>query len=357
MSINRNEKCPCGSGLKYKKCCLGKESIKPQVPVSSHPMKSYQGSSRNGGINIRPYTIAKFVDEEIALHGTKKASPTKIIWTPTKVRALTTEEIVRKIESAGITFDEAAFLTECKKQKSAWQASNIWIKVARPNLSPEMDDFLGLAACILWERLNAPHVSYEMLDDLMQAGYKLQDNNEKAACDIWWKVWNTCKENILHHSIPINEADDEFSGTQSLSNWCQDFSIELLNASRDDREYAKRGVAFCSEYLSYFGDDKKNHSFVSDMAEMYALSGDQEKGESLMREFIEKHPSLARGYVMLVNVMSLRKHNGRDVSIEEQLKVLEQAKAYPVVDGEDYGLSDRIAKLKAGLKNRKQASA
>ena len=28
MSTRRNEKCPCGSGTKYKKCCLNKE-IKP----------------------------------------------------------------------------------------------------------------------------------------------------------------------------------------------------------------------------------------------------------------------------------------------------------------------------------------
>lgn len=25
MKIGRNDKCPCGSGLKYKKCCLIKE--------------------------------------------------------------------------------------------------------------------------------------------------------------------------------------------------------------------------------------------------------------------------------------------------------------------------------------------
>ena len=28
MKIKRNDPCPCGSGLKYKKCCLGKESVK-----------------------------------------------------------------------------------------------------------------------------------------------------------------------------------------------------------------------------------------------------------------------------------------------------------------------------------------
>ena len=29
MKVGRNEPCPCGSGKKYKQCCLGKESEMP----------------------------------------------------------------------------------------------------------------------------------------------------------------------------------------------------------------------------------------------------------------------------------------------------------------------------------------
>ncbi len=29
MSIGRNEPCPCGSGRKYKKCCLDKKATSP----------------------------------------------------------------------------------------------------------------------------------------------------------------------------------------------------------------------------------------------------------------------------------------------------------------------------------------
>ena len=29
LKIGRNDLCPCGSGLKYKKCCLGKEKPAP----------------------------------------------------------------------------------------------------------------------------------------------------------------------------------------------------------------------------------------------------------------------------------------------------------------------------------------
>ena len=30
--VGRNDPCPCGSGKKYKKCCLGRESLRPSLP-------------------------------------------------------------------------------------------------------------------------------------------------------------------------------------------------------------------------------------------------------------------------------------------------------------------------------------
>ena len=31
MKIGRNDKCPCGSGLKYKKCCLIKKTEEKKI--------------------------------------------------------------------------------------------------------------------------------------------------------------------------------------------------------------------------------------------------------------------------------------------------------------------------------------
>lgn len=40
MKIGRNEKCPCGSGKKYKKCCLLKdEAIKRAIPMLKQQME------------------------------------------------------------------------------------------------------------------------------------------------------------------------------------------------------------------------------------------------------------------------------------------------------------------------------
>ncbi len=35
MNVGRNDPCPCGSGKKYKKCCLGKETetVRHEIPT------------------------------------------------------------------------------------------------------------------------------------------------------------------------------------------------------------------------------------------------------------------------------------------------------------------------------------
>lgn len=48
MKIGRNEPCPCGSGKKYKQCCLGKKlasnnksinvTHEPQIPLPNFPL-------------------------------------------------------------------------------------------------------------------------------------------------------------------------------------------------------------------------------------------------------------------------------------------------------------------------------
>jgi len=67
MKIGRNAPCPCGSGKKYKKCCLAKD----QQTGKSHqnnddfiqpPPYGADGEMGDSGIRIRPYVIAKMVD-------------------------------------------------------------------------------------------------------------------------------------------------------------------------------------------------------------------------------------------------------------------------------------------------------
>ncbi|WP_299886970.1 SEC-C metal-binding domain-containing protein [uncultured Lacinutrix sp.] len=86
--IGRNDKCPCGSGKKYKKCCIGKISnVKIPRPSNAHPLSKFNinflidvfSSSflfpNNHGKNIRLELLMR----ESLLHGKKDTGSANII--------------------------------------------------------------------------------------------------------------------------------------------------------------------------------------------------------------------------------------------------------------------------------------
>jgi methionyl aminopeptidase len=42
MKVGRNDPCPCGSGFKYKKCCLGKETFSAPGKTKNLYFRKYQ---------------------------------------------------------------------------------------------------------------------------------------------------------------------------------------------------------------------------------------------------------------------------------------------------------------------------
>lgn len=63
MSVGRNEKCPCGSGKKYKKCCLDSD-IESKISENLSPRFRFENGSYGGG--GRPYVPSAICYEQIA---------------------------------------------------------------------------------------------------------------------------------------------------------------------------------------------------------------------------------------------------------------------------------------------------
>ncbi|MDQ7781681.1 MAG: SEC-C metal-binding domain-containing protein [Desulfomonilaceae bacterium] len=57
QKIGRNEPCPCGSGKKYKKCCLLKEQIGTPVEVEAEPMFPEEVDELDSLSNAVPHLV------------------------------------------------------------------------------------------------------------------------------------------------------------------------------------------------------------------------------------------------------------------------------------------------------------
>lgn len=89
MKIGRNDPCPCGSGKKYKKCCLDKPATQP----------------------VRP-------SGERQWH-----------WSLDEIESFSTDEIVSKLRSFGVPFEETQFLEDVQRFYSGEELADHWNQV------------------------------------------------------------------------------------------------------------------------------------------------------------------------------------------------------------------------------------
>jgi len=361
MKTGRNEACPCGSGKKYKKCCLAKDRLAASSRVDKQIIQSAKHEARqqlqlHSGVNIRPYSIAKICDPtgksaQDFFASRSDLTVDKDMVSLSKIRALSTEQIIQQMLKYGIAYDQGQFVAACEKEESAWDVAQVLWPDKAKSLVKNVSDVACISACMLWKRLyeqgELTRVSVEMLVDWMEDGYHQLETDNFKACEIWMKVWETFKDNYDLSSISLGEVDSQFNGSQSLFNWCQDFEMSLLNAAIGSKVYAEMGVNFLSEFITYFANEDAHliNQFRSTLGECYCYCGDQEAGEKVMEGLIKQYPDRVMGYIGMETAYHIKEKNGDQEAHKQRLKILEQAKNYPVIDGDDYDLDKRISWL------------
>ena len=275
--IGRNEPCPCGSGKKYKKCCIDK-------PVDLIP--GYEGRRT-------------------------------IHWSPEEIRIYSTEQIIQKLRAFGIPFEKETFLEDVKGFYSASELAEHWTRIHPVTAQGFDEDFIWMAGIILWERLASEVVNSEMLDDKMQRGYELLDAREVTeACTLWLEVWDHLKTRFSVDMKGINDAESVFDGLQSLYNWCQDFEIELGNAGLDDKSFLERRIQYCNEFCSLFPETEELIlvNMKRAVAESYFALGMIQQGEMAFEALVKEFPENPWGYISWGDAYSLDfwDHDHRD---------------------------------------------
>ncbi len=324
MNPGRNDPCPCGSGKKYKKCCLDVtpgEVPAPLLAVHRAPLTAPAGTRNSNrviseslaprGVRLSPWVVARVVSSPRALDGI--ADPAvrasverdlRDVWTIAKVAALSTEAIEERLCTMGVRYTREDFITSTAGRRSAWSIADLWRERDPVTCQGQEEDFLGLAACELWKRLAPAVPSMEMLDDWMQDGYALvEQRNEAAACDRWWRLWCLLVPWFDATMRDVHEADEAFQGYQSISNWCQDFEMQLENAAQRDRYYAAIGRRYCEEFIGQFtdADELLQVSFRRALARFHFGLGNTAAGEATLREIVEEWPGNVWGYVALAD--------------------------------------------------------
>ena len=259
--IGRNTLCPCGSGLKYKKCCLqaSEEAVaKPRPPRPCH-------------------------------------------WSLDEVNSMDTQEIIAHLHRFGIPFDREQFFKDVDKHYSCSDLTKTWKKRYTIKAQGFDRDFVWMAIDVLWARLVPEKMNLEQLDSLIIQGYEyLAERKSIAACDCWILVWNTLKERFTQDMKDIQQAENEiFPNRESLFNMCQDLELELRNAGLHNSEYFDYRIQYCTEFMEFFprSDNLLAHGMKRAIAESYFMLGEIDQAEKLFQALVEEFPDTVWSYI------------------------------------------------------------
>ena len=355
--IGRNEQCPCGSGKKYKKCCLNNDDIwqptmifddneRPQLaPLLSDPEISRE---------FHPYSICKIIEKPSSdiLAGLSKSDLIKLKnkWTIPKIAKLKTETIVKRLNKLGIDACPSAFKPLTKNRTSAWSIGEVWLtEIIEPPKGND-EDFMFLAACELWKRYYPENPSEEMVDDWVSEGYDLQDAGRNIeAIATWLKVWEHINARLEPHMRTFGSVASIFRISQMFFNWIQDFEMSLTNITRTNSKYAEIGTLIICKIVEQF--DKEDIDTMlnihCDLGKVLFMSGQREESEAVFQEIIKKNPQYPHGYVSFSDELSDSDNLQQD--LPQAISLLEQALAYPVEDPAGWDIECRLTDLRAEL--------
>jgi hypothetical protein len=289
----RNEPCPCGSGKKYKHCCLGSKAAaidrttsKPEAPgISPLTIMRFEQQLQDNPKQLEQ--ISKEVENRFGDIDINFKDFIQRSWNSDKVRKMSTSEIIEKLKSMNIDFDIERFKKQAQNYISAIQLAEDHYYTQNYHASGLDEDFIWLAMIEIWNRIIPEKYNAEMIDDLMQDGYEdIDKSNYRAGIEKWEKAWNMILSIVPPHIKSVTAADRFIPGlSQSIFNWCQDFETELGNAGiKDDSYYVKR-IKYCQDFRRIFPDS--DELIIKNMlraeAESYTELGDMETAKKLLQ--------------------------------------------------------------------------
>ena len=252
--IGRNDPCPCGSGKKYKRCCIDMPK-----PRTRH-------------------------------------------WSYYEVDAMDSEEIIQNLKNMGITIDKERFLRDVERCRRAQDISEGWFQEFEVKAQGWDEDFPWFAAWVLWERMApAGNVPLEYISDLYNEGvdYFIADDYENG-CDVWLKVWENLKIKFQKWDCyDLDELNQWFRGMFFVSNLIEDLDMHLYSAGMRNKSYFQKRIDYNREFLALFlqaDDDTIGHRRRA-VAESYARLGDHAKAESEFEKITQDRPHDPWGYI------------------------------------------------------------
>jgi hypothetical protein len=211
------------------------------------------------------------------------------------VRGMGTGAIIKIVRNLGIPFKHDAFTNLVHDCFTIDDVVKAWEKIYVLNTEGQADDFIFLAAWVLWDRLAFDTPNAEFIEDLIEKAY---DTELDHRCEQWIHAWKL----LMDRSTPgIKSIKDVYPGGWiDLEEWCVDLVRDLLEAAGEgNRRFYKSRLQFCKEFLARFPESPQNvlESMNLGLAESFFHVGNVNEGERAFKEMTSRNPGHSRNFM------------------------------------------------------------
>ncbi|MFH1465909.1 MAG: SEC-C metal-binding domain-containing protein [Pseudomonadota bacterium] len=384
--LGRNDACPCGSGRKYKRCCLlkGKDdpyarptavptpprrAPKEQQPWGPDPWDdeedweddegpeaTFQNSSftweqaeaiASGAIPgdppVHPWVVAQLRERtEIGPGG---ATPVHTIGS---VRALDDEALWALLAGQGVALDPAAFMAAAEGESSAWALSRRW------SAAEDADrELIGLVTCELWRRLRPAHPSLELLDERIQEGFdRLDEDDLDACCAIWLAVVTDLLACLPPDVDDLVVAHAMFPGLTTLSDWLFELDEVCVVLPDDDGTLVRAAEDAYRRLAERFSQGEDHIALSLQRARLLYALDEVAPAESLIEELRRAHPDHSGPYAMLADRVIEAPHHAARADLQRAVALLEEGLSRCTREDDIADLTWRLEEARAALRAR-----
>ncbi|MCY0876415.1 MAG: SEC-C metal-binding domain-containing protein [Firmicutes bacterium] len=283
MKVGRNDPCPCGSGKKFKKCCVDKPEYQWRPPDPKPPMKPQKRQMVLPSRRVENKRIPE------------------LRWSFDNVRAMSSPAIFEKLNALGISLDEAIIREQAGNFESIGQFLDRYkSKDDRLELGEDAD-FPWLALYTLTERIcpDKPfldHVGFWIMD-----GYHMQHINEKTTSDFWWRVWEFviawARKNDIRSLEVLDDSLSEFLDG-FVSNWLMDLEELLGNLWNEGEIYTRKRLDLARAVQLQFPVSNLNLlNWGRAEGESLFRLGDPVAGDEVYKSLLQRYPDEAWAYI------------------------------------------------------------
>jgi len=340
--IGRNDPCPCGSGMKYKKCCLDKDEQaqrRERIEAAERPVgvETFERPGRaenragpsNEGWPPEPGPEEDEPDWEPDGDVERESEPEL-----GDILERSPDEVLELLSEMGVQESAEAFGTFCSQEGSRSIRPRVerWALEAGIDMAAEDGRALRCAAVALWRELSPGLACVEDLDDLVYQEEKKLDTRSKAdhslTAEAWLRAWNVVLELLPQSIRSLQEADALFVAGGPLAVFLDELDGLLWGRARnqDRTEWLGKGLGFANSILERFPDDRDIavRWGIRQAQQLFAM-GRVEEGEERFSALKERFPDEAEVVTGWSHVYSL--FQPRDWFPDDPAKALEVCRA------------------------------